>query len=50
MRLPRDRNGGFEPILILKHGAASPASTSAFSARYARGMSVREIQTFLAES
>ncbi len=36
--------------LCATHGAASPASTSAFSARYARSMSVREIQTFLAES
>lgn len=41
-KLPRDRNGSFEPILILKH--------ERIIALYAQDMSVREIQAFLAES
>lgn len=48
--LPRDRNGSFEPILIPKHERRFTEFDERIIAMYARGMSVREIQAFLAES
>jgi putative transposase len=48
--LPRDRDGSFEPILIPKHERRFTGFDDKIIAMYARGMSVREIQGFLAES
>jgi putative transposase len=47
--LPRDRDGSFEPILIPKHERRFTGFDERIIAMYARGMSVREIQGFLAE-
>ncbi|CAD6562850.1 IS256 family transposase ISBcen18 [Paraburkholderia sabiae] len=47
--LPRDRDGSFEPILIPKHERRFTGFDERIIAMYARGMSVREIQAFLAE-
>jgi transposase-like protein len=48
--LPRDREGSFEPILIPKHERRFTGFDERIIAMYTRGMSVREIQAFLAES
>ena len=48
--LPRDREGCFEPILIPRHERRFTGFDERIIAMYARGMSVREIQAFLAES
>ncbi|WP_370653382.1 IS256 family transposase [Caballeronia sp. Lep1P3] len=48
--LPRDREGSFEPILIPRHERRFAGFDERIIAMYARGMSVREIQAFLAES
>ncbi|WP_374982291.1 IS256-like element ISBcen18 family transposase [Burkholderia pseudomallei] len=48
--VPRDRDGSFEPILIPKHERRFTGFDERIIAMYARGMSVREIQAFLAES
>ncbi|MFL9955499.1 IS256 family transposase [Paraburkholderia nemoris] len=48
--LPRDREGSFAPILIPKHERRFTGFDERIIAMYARGMSVREIQAFLAES
>ncbi|AHG63805.1 IS256 family transposase [Advenella mimigardefordensis] len=47
--IPRDRDGSFEPILIPKHERRFTGFDDKIVAMYARGMSVREIQAFLAE-
>jgi putative transposase len=47
--VPRDREGGFEPILIPKHARRFTGFDDKIIAMYARGMTVREIQGFLAE-
>ncbi|WP_413463787.1 IS256 family transposase [Burkholderia cenocepacia] len=47
--VPRDRDGSFEPILIPKHERRFTGFDERIIAMYARGMSVREIQGFLAE-
>ena len=48
--IPRDRDGSFEPILIPKHERRFTGFDERIIAMYARGMSVREIRAFLAES
>jgi transposase-like protein len=48
--VPRDRQGSFEPILIPKHERRFTGFDDKIIAMYARGMSVREIQGFIAES
>jgi putative transposase len=48
--LPRDRDGSFEPILIPKHERRFTGFDDKIIAMYARGMSVREIQAFIAQS
>ena len=48
--IPRDRDGSFEPALIPKHERRFTGFDERIIAMYARGMSVREIQGFLAES
>jgi transposase-like protein len=47
--VPRDREGTFEPRLIVKHERPFTAFGDKILALYARGMTVREIQVFLAE-
>ena len=50
IEVPRDRDGSFEPILIPKHERRFTGFDEKIIAMYARGMSVREIQGFIAES
>jgi transposase-like protein len=47
--VPRDRAGSFEPLLIPKHERRFTGFDDKVVAMYARGMTVREIQAFLAE-
>ena len=47
--VPRDREGTFEPQLIGKHERRFTGFDDKIIAMYARGMTVREIQGFLAE-
>ena len=48
--LPRDRDGSFAPILIPKHERRFTGFDERIIAMYARGMSIRDIQEFIAES
>ncbi|MFV8601708.1 IS256 family transposase [Ralstonia nicotianae] len=50
VEVPRDRDDSFAPILIPKHERRFTGFDERIIAMYARGMSVREIQAFLAES
>jgi putative transposase len=47
--VPRDREGSFEPRLIGKHERRFTGFDDKIIALYARGLTVREIQAFLAE-
>ena len=47
--VPRDREGGFEPKLIGKHERRFTGFDGKIIGLYARGMTVREIQGFLAD-
>ena len=49
LEVPRDRSGSFEPLLIPKHERRFTGFDDKIVAMYARGMTVREIQGFLAE-
>jgi putative transposase len=49
VEVPRDRDGSFEPLLIPKHERRFTGFDENIVAMYARGMTVREIQGFLAE-
>jgi transposase-like protein len=49
IEVPRDRHGSFEPLLIAKHERRFTGFDDKIVALYARGMTVREIQAFLAE-
>lgn len=49
IEVPRDRDGSFEPLLIAKHERRFTGFDDKIVAMYARGMTVREIQGFLAE-
>ena len=49
IEVPRDREGSFEPRSFRSTSAASPASTTRFWRSTRAGMTVREIQGFLAE-
>src|SRR4029450_3456275 len=49
IEVPRDREGSFEPRLIPKHERRLTGFDDKILALYARGMTVREIQAFLAE-
>ena len=49
IEVPRDRQGSFEPMLIAKHERRFSGFDDKIVAMYARGMTVREIQAFLAE-
>ena len=47
---PRDRDGSFEPVLLPKHARSFTAFDDSIVALYARGLTVREIQGYLAEA
>ncbi|UXH79045.1 IS256 family transposase [Roseateles amylovorans] len=47
--VPRDRDSSFEPLLIPKHERRFTGFDDKIIAIYARGMTVREMQAFLAE-
>jgi len=47
--VPRDREGSFEPVLIPKHERRFTGFDDKIVAMYARGMTVREIQSHLEE-
>jgi putative transposase len=47
---PRDRDGSFEPLLLPKHERRFTAFDDSIVALYARGLTVREIQGYLAEA
>ena len=49
IEVPRDREGEFEPKLIGKHERRFTGFDDKIIALYARGMTMREIQAFLAE-
>ena len=49
IEVPRDREGSFEPLLIGKHERRFTGFDDKIVAMYARGMTVREIQGFLAD-
>ena len=49
IEIPRDREGEFEPKLVGKHERHFTGFDDKIIAMYARGMTVREIQGFLAE-
>ena len=49
IEVPRDREAGFEPRLIGKHDRHFTGFDDKIIAMYARGMTVREIQGFLAQ-
>ena len=49
IEVPRDRDGSFEPLLIPKHERRFTGFDDKIIAMYARGMTMREIQGFLAE-
>jgi putative transposase len=49
IRVPRDRLGTFEPKLVAKHQRRLPGFDEKVLALYARGMSVRDIQSHLEE-
>jgi len=49
LAIPRDRRGSFETQLIGKHERRFTGFDDKIIALYARGMTVREIQAFLAE-
>ena len=49
IQVPRDRAGSFEPQLIGKHERRFTGFDDKIIAMYARGMTVREIQGFLAQ-
>jgi transposase-like protein len=47
IRVPRDREGGFEPVLVRRHGKVDTTLRDQILGMYARGMSVRDIQSQL---
>src|SRR6195952_6117434 len=49
IEVPRARDGSFEPLLIPKHERRFTGFDDKIIAMYARGMTVREIQGFLAD-
>jgi putative transposase len=47
--VPRDREGSYEPLIVGKHERRFTGFDQKIVAMYARGMTVREIQGYLAE-
>jgi putative transposase len=50
IKTPRDRDGSFEPLLLPKHARRFTAFDDSIVALYARGLTVREIQGYIAEA
>ena len=50
IEVPRDRDGSFEPVLIPKHERRFTGFDDKIIAMYARGMTMREVKGFLAET
>jgi putative transposase len=50
VEVPRDRAGTFEPLLVPKHERRFTGFDDKVIAKYARGMTMREIQGFLLDS
>lgn len=49
LEIPRDRNGSFEPQLIVKHQRRIPGFDEKLLALYAKGMTTRDIQDIVKE-
>jgi transposase-like protein len=49
IEVPRDREGSYEPLIVSKHERRFTGFDQKIIAMYARGMTVREIQGYLAE-
>ena len=49
IEVPRDREGSFQPQIIGKHERRFTGFDQKIIAMYARGMTIREIQGYLAE-
>jgi len=49
INVPRDRNGEFEPLLVKKRQTRLSGLNEQILALYAKGMTVRDIETFLEE-
>ena len=49
IEVPRDREGSYEPLIVGKHERRFSGFDQKIIAMYARGMTVREIQGYLAE-
>jgi putative transposase len=49
IKVPRDREGGFEPVLVPKHQRHFDGFDDCIVSLYSRGLSVREIQEHLKE-
>ena len=49
IEVPRDREGSYEPLIVGKHERRFTGFDQKIIAMYARGMTVREIQGYLAE-
>jgi putative transposase len=50
IKTPRDRDGSFEPLLLPKHARRFTAFDDSIVSLYAHGLTVREIQGYLAEA
>jgi transposase-like protein len=49
IEVPRDRESSYEPLIVGKHERRFTGFDQKIIAMYARGMTVREIQGYLAE-
>jgi putative transposase len=49
LKIPRDREGSFEPLLVPKGETRLPGFEERITSLYARGMSTRDIQDYLKE-
>jgi len=49
VKIPRDRKGTFDPVFVRKHQSFDPDLEKRITGMYARGMSVRDIQSQLEE-
>ncbi len=49
LEIPRDRNGDFEPIAVKKHQRSISSFDDKIISMYAKGMTVRDIQTHVQE-
>lgn len=47
LKVPRDRNGGFDPIIVQKYQRRLPDFDEKVIALYARGLSTKDIQSYL---